>query len=66
MFEVGTIVKYKDEWCSEGERKYRHIIKEQRLNPVTNEMTRYLIETINTTLTLNPTSVVDECMITKA
>lgn len=65
MFKVGDIVKYKKEWCSEGELKYRHIVREIRLNPVTNEMSRYLIETVNTELSLNPTETVDEFMIEK-
>ena len=63
-FKVGDIVRYNPKWCSEGERKYLHIIKENRLNPVTNQMTRYLIETINMEhMTLHPTSVVDDYMI---
>ena len=66
MFKVGEIVKYKKEWCSEDELKYRHKILEVRLNPVTNEMSRYLVETINTSLSLNPTEVVDGFMIEKA
>ena len=33
------------------------------MNPVTGEMTRWLIETINSGLTLNPTEVVDEEML---
>ena len=66
MFEIGAVVKYRREWCSEGEEKYRHIILEQRLNPVTGEATRYLIRTMNTMLTLAPTEVVDECMIERA
>lgn len=65
MFKVGDIVKYKKEWCSEDELKYRHRVLEIRLNPVTDEMSRYLIETINTSLSLNPTETVDEFMIEK-
>ena len=63
MIRTGMIVRYKSGWCSEGERKYLHVVRENRLNPVTGEMTRWLIETINTSLFLNPTEVVDECMI---
>ena len=67
MFRVGDIVRFRKEWCSEGERKYLHIIKENRLNPVTNQMTRYLIETINMEhMTLHPMSVVDDFMIEHA
>ena len=64
MFKVGDIVRYKNGWCSDGERKYLHIVKEVRINPITNQMTRYLIETVNMEhMTLNPTETVDECMI---
>lgn len=63
MIKVGTIVRYKPEWCTEGERKYIHVVRENRLNPCTNEMTSWLIETLNTNLFLNPTEVVEECMI---
>lgn len=65
-FEVGAIVKYRKEWCSEGEEAYRHIILEQRLNPITEKPTRYLIRTLNTKLVLAPTETVDECMIERA
>lgn len=64
--EVGMIVKYAPGWCSEGEEKYLHIVKENRLNPVTGKMTRWLIQTINTNLNFMPTQVVEECMIQPA
>lgn len=60
---VGMIVRYAHGWCSDGERKYLHVVKENRLNPVTGKMTRWLIETINSGMTLHPTEVVDDCMI---
>ena len=63
MFKVGDLVRYKKDWCSEGESKYIHIVKEICLNPVTMEETRCLIETLNTALTWNPTEVVDFEMI---
>lgn len=66
MIKEGMIVRFRKEWCSEGERKYLHVVRENRLNPVTGKMTRWLIETINTELTLNPTEVVDEEMIEPA
>lgn len=66
MFGIGAVVKYRKEWCSEGEEAYRHIILEQRLNPITGEATRYLIRTMNTKLVLAPTETVDECMIERA
>ena len=62
MFNIGDVVRYRANWCSPGEEKYIHIVKEIRLNPVTGG-NRYLIETINTLLTLRPTETVDECMI---
>lgn len=66
MIKVGMIVRYAPEWRSPGEEKYLHVVKENRLNPVTGEMTRWLIETINSSLFLNPTEVVDEKMIEPA
>ena len=63
MIKEGMIVRYTPEWASEGERKYLHVVKENRLNPVTMEMTRWLIETINTTLVFHPSEVVDDYMI---
>lgn len=62
--EEGMIVRYAPEWCSPGERRYLHVVKENRLNPVTNEMTRWLIETINMqNMVFHPTSVVEDYMI---
>lgn len=66
MFEIGAVVKYRRKWCSEGEEKYRHIVLEQRLNPITEKPTRYLIRTLNTNLVIAPTETVDECMIERA
>ena len=64
MLTVGTIVRYHPNWCSNGERKYIHLVKEVGLlNPCTNLPTRVLIETLNTNLTLHPTEVVEECML---
>ena len=64
MIAEGMIVRYAPEWCSSGERKYLHVVKENLINPVTNQMTRWLIETINMENTvLHPTEVVDEFMI---
>ena len=62
-YRVGDIVRYSPNWCSSEERKYQHVLRERRMNPVTGEMTRWLIETINSGLTLNPTEVVDEEML---
>lgn len=67
MIKVGMIVKYAPQWCGAGEEKYRHLVRENRLNPVTGEPTRWLIETLNSSLTIcNPTEEVDECMIVPA
>ena len=64
MITEGMIVRYASEWCSPGERKYLHVVKENRLNPVTNQMTRWLIQTINMeNMTFQPTSVVEDYMI---
>lgn len=64
MITEGMIVRYASEWCSPDERKYLHVVKENRLNPVTNQMTRWLIQTINMeNMTFQPTSVVEDYMI---
>ena len=63
MIEVGMIVRYAPGWCAPGERKYLHVVKENVLNPVTGKMTRWVIETLNTSLFINPTETVDEYMI---
>lgn len=64
MIRVGMIVRYAEGYCSFGERKYLHIVKENRLNPVTGKMTRWLIETINMeNMYFNPTETVEEYMI---
>ena len=64
-FEIGSVVRFTPEWCdSPEERRYLHVVLENRLNPVTGEMTRYLIQTVNMKhMTIMPTSTVDECMI---
>lgn len=64
MFKIGEIVRYNPKWCSAGEMQYLHVIRENRLNPVTNTMSRYLIETINMqNMTIHPTETVDDFMI---
>lgn len=63
MIKEGMIVRYAADWCSPGERKYLHVVKENRLNPVTGEMTRWLIQTINTNMFFQPTETVDDFMI---
>lgn len=59
----GMIVRYSPEWRSEGEEKYLHVVLENRLNPVTGKMTRWLIKTINTSMVFAPTSEVEDYMI---
>ena len=61
--KVGMLVRYAKGWCSDGERKYLHVVKENRLNPVTGEMSRWLIETVNTGMAFNPTEVVEGFML---
>ena len=64
MITTEMIVRYRPEWCSEGERHYLHVVKENRMNPITGKMTRWLIETINAkNMILPPTEVVEENMI---
>lgn len=64
MITEGMIVRYSSKWCSPEERKYLHVVKENRLNPVTNQMTRWLIQTINMeNMNLQPSEVVDDYMI---
>ena len=61
--ELGMIVRYAPEWCSPGERRYLHLVKENRLNPVTGEMTRWLIHTLNSGSVLGMSEDVDDFMI---
>ena len=64
MIEEGMIVRYAPGWCSPGERKYLHVVRENRLNPVTGKMSRWLIETINMKhMVLHPTSDVEDYLI---
>ncbi len=64
MIEEGMIVRFTPQWCSPGERKYLHVVLENRLNPVTGRMTRWLIKTINMrNMVLHPTTVVEDYMI---
>lgn len=61
--EKGMVVRYAPAWCSPGERKYLHVVLENRLNPVTGRMTRWLIRTINTGMAFAPTEEVEEEML---
>ena len=64
MIEEGMIVRFTPQWCSPGERKYLHVVLENRLNPVTGRMSRWLIGTINMkNMALHPTTVVEDYMI---
>lgn len=63
MIKEGMIVRFRPEWCEPGEAKHLHIVMENLLNPITGEMTRWLIQTISTDMTIKPEEVVDECMI---
>lgn len=64
--KVGMIVRYAEKWCTPDERKYIHIVRENVLNPVTGKLTRWKIETLNSSLTWNPVSVVETEMIEPA
>lgn len=57
------IVRYDPKWCTPAERKYLHVVKERVLNPVTNEETRFLIETLNSNSFFGHVETVDEEMI---
>lgn len=63
MIKPGMIVRYKPEWCEPGEEKYVHVVLENWMNPVTNKMTRWLIQTVNSDTFLPPQEVVEEEMI---
>ena len=64
MIKPGTLVRYAPQWCGAGEEKYIHVVRENVLNPVTGKPTRWIIETINSGLSVfNPTETVEEYMI---
>lgn len=64
MFKVGDIVRYAHDWCSEGERKFLHMVVETGLlNPVKMTETRLRIRTLNTGMVFAPEEVVDDFMI---
>ncbi len=58
----GMIVRYASGWCKPEERKYYHVVKEER-SPAPDGTRRWLIDTLNSGLTLGSTEVVDEYMI---
>lgn len=67
MIKVGMLVRYAPQWCGAGEEKYLHVVRENVLNPVTGKPTRWIIETINSGLSVfNPTETVEEDMIVPA
>lgn len=61
--KVGMIVRYSPEWSTPEERKYLHVVTGNVLNPVTGEMTRWNITTLNTKLAFQPSECVEEYMI---
>lgn len=61
-FKVGDIVRYAPEWCEPSERRYLHVIKEDRSDPTATD-TRWLIQTINSDSYLGHSETVDGCMI---
>ena len=63
-FQVGDIVRYAHGWCSDGERKYLHVVTETGLlDPVKMTETRVKIRTLNTGMVFAPTEVVDDYML---
>ena len=56
MIKVGSVVRYAREWCTETERKYVHIVVENRGS-------RWLIERLGTGMFVNPVEEVEEYMI---
>lgn len=66
-YNVGDIVKYADEWCSDGEKVFRFVVLENGLsNPCNPSECRYKIGCLNSNLALGFVDVVDECMIISA
>ena len=63
MIKKGQIVRYAPGFCYPDEEKYLHLVLENRLNPVTGKMSRWLISTLNTSLFLAPTEEVEDYMI---
>lgn len=61
--KVGMVVRYRADWCSDGERKLLHVVRENRLNPCTDKMSRWLIETINGCTFFHTQEVVEDYMI---
>ena len=64
-FNIGDKVRYTKEWATPEELTQTHTIIEQRLNPVTDELTRYLIRNDDATYLngISSTEVVDDFMI---
>lgn len=64
-YNVGDIVKYAPQWCGPGEEKYVSVIVEVRDHSDDADLgvCRYIIETVNTSLSLHPQECVDEDMI---
>lgn len=59
----GMLVKYRSEWCEPDECKYVHVVEENLLSPLTKEMTRWSIRTVNVNMIIKPVSVVEDYMI---
>lgn len=62
-FRAGDVVRFADGWCEEGEKHYRYIVLENVLNPCTNEMSRYTIGCLNSSLRLGSVECVEDYMI---
>lgn len=61
MFKVGDIVKFADNWCTEGEKKYRFVVLETGFCG-----DRLKIGCLNSKLSLGSVEVVDEEMVVMA
>lgn len=63
MIKEGMIVRYADGYCSAEEKKLLHVVVENTLNPVTGEMTRWLISTLNSSIAFGSVETVEDYMI---
>lgn len=66
MIKPGMIVRYASGWYEPGEEIYRFVVLENRMSPITGQMSRWLIRAVNTALSIPPTEVVEEYMIEPA
>lgn len=61
---VGMIVRYNAKWCRPEEANDHLLVRENRMNPVTHEMTRWVVQNLDVTiLDSYPVEDVDNFMI---